>query len=98
MQYATQDIFRASALTLKTEKYPDHYYTTGDNINGYPIMYMAWDDMPDKYIHQLEAGELLVDPLLLKQVYRTLRTKLRNNKKGQHNENTSPIAASGGSL
>lgn len=95
MQYVTQDIFRASALVLKTEKYPEHYYTTGENINGYPIMFMAWDDMPDKYVKQLEAGEMLVDPVSLKQVYRTLRTKLRNNKKDQNNENSAPTAATG---
>ena len=95
MQYVTQDIFRASALVLKTEKYPEHYYTTGENINGYPIMFMAWDDMPDKYVKQLEAGEMLIDPVSLKQVYRTLRTKLRDNKKDRNNENSAPNAATG---
>jgi len=95
MNYVTNDIFRAAALIIKTKKYPDHYYTTGEKAGNFPVVYMAWNDMPDEYVKQLEAGEMLVDPVSLKQVYRTLRTKLRNNKKDQNNENSAPTAATG---
>jgi hypothetical protein len=91
--YVTNDIFRASALVLKTEHWPDHYYKTGEIVGGRPVIYMAWDAMPTDFVKQLEAGELLVDPVELSRVYRILRGELIKQSRG-NNERT-PITQVG---
>lgn len=93
--YVTNDIFRAAALIIKTDKYPDGYYMTGEVVGGRPLIYMAWDDMSVDLVKQLDAGELLVCPIKLAYVYRRLRGKLIEQSKGQDNGQRTPTVKAG---
>lgn len=93
-QYVTNDIFRASGLVAKTELWPDGYYQTGETHGGRPVIYMAWDAMPVEYIEQLEAGQLLICPVQLSQIYRKLRGKLIEQYKDKTNERTPTLKTS----
>lgn len=93
--YVTNDIFRASALIIKTNKYPDNYYQTGEIWGGRPVVYMAFTEMPDDLIHELEKGQMKICPLKLAKVYREMRKILIEQAKEQKNNECFRTAAGG---
>jgi len=93
--YVTNDIFRAAALIIKTNKYPDNYYQTGEIWGGRPVVYMAFSEMSDGLIYELERGQMQVCPLRLAKVYRELRGILIEQSKGQKDVECTGTAAGG---
>jgi len=74
--YRTTDLYRATAIIIKTGKHPDRFEKIVFSENYKPKIELIWENLDIDIINKLERRELIVEPIQFGSIHAPLKGKI----------------------